>query len=390
MDWLTKKKTGINILYFSDVHMLHPRVRSRDIADRLQKLILNVIKHHVLDYIIIAGDFYDESGYLPDEDVFVVEEFIRVLIHLCAHNHIKLRILEGTPSHDRKQSRHFVKVNNFLSGKEKADLKYIETLDIVKEEDGSTWLYVPDEWHHDPDVVWKQVRDRLNQEGLTQVDFSVTHGMYKHHVPHGLDLKAHDPDRYLDITRYYVDNGHIHTKSVYKDRFITNGSPDRLAMGEEESKGIWMAHVSSHSRMEDKLFFFENKEATYMVTLDIKEHTFERSKEVIESHCHPTERRFIRLEISEELYSQGLMSYFQDLYPNIVWTKKVTRNDNMQVSFLEALNAKVHNRPINANTIEDLFLEEARLRNVDENEVIDALAFLKSQPFYVSNLPLKG
>lgn len=379
MDWLTKKKTGIKALFFSDVHMLHPRVKSRLISERLSKLILKVVKEHQLDYLIIAGDFYDESGYLPDDDVFVVEEFIRFLIHVCASNGIKLRILEGTPSHDRKQSRHFVKVNNFLSGAEKADLRYVDALDIIKEEDGSTWLYVPDEWHHDPDVVWQQVRDRLNQEGLTQVDFSVTHGMYLHHVPYGLDLKAHDPDRYLDITRLYVDNGHIHTKSVYKDRFITNGSPDRLAMGEEESKGIWMVHVSPTSREEDKIYFFENEEATYMVTLDLKDHTFERSKEVIEEHCHPEQQRFIRLEITEEHYSQGLFSYFQELYPNIVWTKKVTRTDSNQGSFLDALNAKVIVRPINQQTIVDLLLEEALQQNIDEAGTKAALELLKQR-----------
>ncbi|QAX96680.1 hypothetical protein [Vibrio phage vB_VmeM-Yong MS31] len=370
--WTT---TGLKILFVSDIHLLHRRVKTADISSRLLRKLFKLIKVHELDYLVIAGDLFDAAQLLPEADVGDAQLFISMLLTFCQENNVKLRVLEGTPSHDRKQSSQFVTLNNHMVADKRTDLRYVETIDIITEEDGSTWLYVPDEIS-DPDSVWEMVRERLAQEGLESVDFAVTHGMYKHHVKQGLDITAHDPDAYLSIVDRYVNNGHIHTKSIYKKRFITNGSWDRLKQGEEEQKGLFVIEVSPLGIEHDKVHFYENEEATYMVTLDVTQHTFERTMEVVEEHCHPEERRFIRLLISESLYSEGVMQYFSDKYPNIVWDKQVERDDVPRASVMESFAMSTNQVTMTKDNADELLAEEMRMQGISEEEIEVTLVYL--------------
>lgn len=377
-------KTGkdVNILSLSDLHLFNKLTRTEFMTANLQREINEFILSIIcLDYLILAGDVFDEIRYWPDDEVYVARSWIRWLIGICNERGIKLRVMEGTSSHDRGQSRHFRDINEDLPESARADLKYIDTLEIVKEDDGLTFLYVPDEWHHDPDVVWEQVLEKMALAGVDKVDVSVTHGMYRHQLPRGIPdtVTAHDPDRYLSITNYYVLNGHIHSPRIYKKRHITNGSFDRIAQGEEEPKGMWHIKISMEGQEFDTVRFIKNRNAMVMVTVDTRGMDIIAAKAAIAEWCVEDERRFIRVHIDYELYADGLLQHYVDTYPMIVWRQKVERSGNKASDAILSSEALPTYEPMNSRTIRDQLSLAMRSNGVSEEEIQSALLILEHE-----------
>jgi hypothetical protein len=74
---------------------------------------------------------------------------------------------------------------------------------------------------------------------------------------------SHDESLYLDIVKYYIHIGHIHTPSIF-DRILAQGSFDRLAHNEEEDKGgIFVKLIKDH---ESEFIFVRNKHAMLFKT----------------------------------------------------------------------------------------------------------------------------
>ena len=118
-----------------------------------------------------------------------------------------------------------------------ADIEYKIMLCIEYiERFGINILYIPDEWMHEPDDIWKDVQRELNEKGLTQVDFALMHGAFNYQLPSHVPVPTHVPERYLAIVKHYIFIGHIHKHSQH-ERILAAGSFDRLTHGEEENKG---------------------------------------------------------------------------------------------------------------------------------------------------------
>jgi len=142
---------------------------------------------------------------------------------------ICLRVLEGTPSHDRRQSRQF-KIVKALLGIE-MDLKYVDTLSIEHNEKfDCTFLYLPDEWRGCNEQTKEEVKRLLVQHNLESVDFAFMHGSFPHQLPNIKHIPVHDPEFYLSIVNKYIFIGHIHVMSQY-ERILAQGSlKDSLIM----------------------------------------------------------------------------------------------------------------------------------------------------------------
>lgn len=173
----------INIASISDIHLGHPRTNTYLIVENLYKAFPDNEETAKLDLILLAGDVFDRLLTLPQEEVDAIQMWIAHLLYVCEKYNIILRVLEGTPSHDWKQSRQFANINAAM--KKPANLKYVEVLSIetIEELGGLTVLYVPDEWNHDANVTRQQVIDLLKQHGLEKVDVACMHGAFDYQLP---------------------------------------------------------------------------------------------------------------------------------------------------------------------------------------------------------------
>lgn len=254
----------LNILEMGDIHLGHRRTSTHHIIENLNKVLNDTAMMTQTDLFIIAGDLFDRLLPLSNPDVSLCHRWIHRLFAVCHRYDITLRVLEGTPSHDNRQPSMMLDVLS-ATGIE-VDFKYVDTLSIEYIEKFDTRiLYIPDEWNPSCDKTLEEVKDLMTDQGLTQVDFAVMHGQFDCQLPEHLlkIIPHHNSKAYLDLVKYLIYIGHVHTSSVH-DRIIAAGSFDRLSHGEEEDKGYTFTTVFESGQFD--LTFKVNEHAKKYVT----------------------------------------------------------------------------------------------------------------------------
>lgn len=261
-------------LTLSDIHLGARSTTAREILDHLEKFFDGFTAKSQfcsVDAIFIAGDLWDDTIEFSSDVLRLFIPFARRFLGWCARNTIAVRVLEGTPRHDRKQSSTFSEIASLVDST--LDFKYIPTLSIeYLDALRMHVLYVPDECRPKADAVAESISDLLYEHKLEKVDIAIMHGMFRYQmdqipVSNELKNKVHNEQWYLDHVRYYINIGHIHTHSQY-DRIVAQGSFDRLRHGEEEPKGAIL--VKEITPGEFGHFFIENPLAKIYKTIDVK------------------------------------------------------------------------------------------------------------------------
>lgn len=226
----------IRIAETGDVHTVHPTTPTRKVLGTMRENF-NRETLKDIDWLILAGDFFDHLHGADSPEISEVQLFIAELEWICADYGIMLTVLRGTPSHDAGQEILFQTVKEV--GAIPVDLDLVTTLSIKYiERFGIHVLYVPDEWHSGIEGTWLEIQDLLKEHGIEKVDFAVMHGAFTHQLPEIVAAKGicHDPERYLSIVKHYIFINHVHQFSQYQ-RILASGSPERLCHGDEVDKG---------------------------------------------------------------------------------------------------------------------------------------------------------
>lgn len=257
-------------LVLSDIHLGSRNTTAKEILKNLTDYFEDFSdsgRFTTIDVLFIAGDLFDDtiqfsSGVIGD----FVAWFDR-LLRWCSRNHVTLRILEGTPRHDRAQGATVVSLAEL--SKEPVDLRYIPALSIEHmEELGLTVLYVPDECRPTAEAVERDVEQLFLEHRVDKVDIAIMHGMFKYQlgtIP--MNAKVHDEAFYLDRVRNYISIGHVHQHSQFS-RIVAQGSFDRLSHGDEAAKGGVL--IKEIKPGEWAHFFIENPGAKIYKTVEVK------------------------------------------------------------------------------------------------------------------------
>jgi len=256
----------VRYLVFSDVHFGHRINPTASIVDNIYRLVSQYQKQS-LDIIFIAGDLFDRLIDNSMSDNREVHIWMCWLLRFCEENKIRLRVLEGTRSHDRGQSSQFETIHHIAQTS--LDYRYIPYLHIEHMEDlGITVLYLPDEWNEDPKVTYRQVCSLMESSQLSQVDIAIMHGQFGYQLKQAPPtIPKHQESDYLSIVKYYIHIGHVHSYSQF-EKIIAQGSIDRLAHGEEEPKGMVYAEIRKDGSKEHH--FIVNKAAMVFKTIRVK------------------------------------------------------------------------------------------------------------------------
>jgi DNA repair exonuclease SbcCD nuclease subunit len=308
----------------SDLHLGHRQTLAAEIIRHLGPFFNHYRPRQDLDILFLAGDVFDRLLTYPMDEVVETTFWAAQLLRYCAANGIRLRVLKGTPSHDWEQSRLFETLAQALEVP--VDLKYVRTLYIEYMEDLDFYvLYVPDEYHPDPAVTFKEVQALMARLGLSQVDIAVMHGQFNYQLPPGATrIPRHQEADYLGIVRHFISIGHVHTFSVY-DRIIAQGSFDRTAHGEEGPKGGVECYIRPDGQ--DEYYFIENTEAKPYKTVPITSKTFERGLEALKkaTAALPPDAR-VRIRAKKDNPVILAFDEVKKAFPFFVWSK-VTAED---------------------------------------------------------------
>ena len=311
----------LKICTISDVHLGHKRNSTESIIASLDKNFLGNPDVAKVNIIFIAGDLFD--GLLAPtapEKALIYLWFYR-LARFCAKHSIVLRILEGTPSHDWKQSEIFTTLH--VITETGIDFKYVKTLSIeYMEQFGVNVLYMPDEWRHTAEETLHDVKELLKSKGLQKVDLGIFHGNFEYQLPAALTGKsAHNSDEYLSIVQGLIFIGHIHNSSRF-GRIVAQGSFDRLSHNEESPKGFVVASYDTETK-ENNVFFIENKDARIYNTYDVTglelqaamEYLTDKVRLLVSGSC-------VRVQANSDHPIFANMPAVMRISPLLVWTTK--------------------------------------------------------------------
>lgn len=349
-------KKLIKYLVLSDLHLGHRTNNTENIVNNLREYIHSNHKlFKTLQIIFIAGDIFDTLLSNNSKEYLLSIEWLTELLLYCKHNNIKLRILEGTPSHDWKQSK---TMNTIISKLNiDVDYKYIDTLHIEKMQDlGINVLYVPDEYKHKATETEDDINKLLIENELTQVDITIMHGCFHYQLPMIRLESNHNESYYLSITKYYISVGHIHSFSVY-DRILAQGSFDRLAHNEEEDKGGTVITISSTP----SFMFIKNELAKVYKTLHYEKYdmTTILSKLKKDINKLPVESN-IRIIVNASIHISKNIKVIKDLFKSYVIKITTDTKEKKQV---------IHRLLENTNMLESIEITPKNLEELLTTEI---------------------
>lgn len=354
-----------NIASASDIHLGHPNTTSEQVLKSLRRAFPDSEETGKLDVICLAGDIFDRSLQWPDPNVRKIVRWMHDFLRMCARRDIEVWIVEGTPSHDWRQSASFTAIND--NAKIGCKLTYVDTLSIEHfERWGIDVLFVPDEWHAEGDEVWRQVQQLLAGKGLEKVDYAVMHGAFDYQLPVvARSPSMHLPDRYLSVVRYWIFIGHIHIHSVY-DRILAHGSLDRLTHGEEEAKGHWRVWSGENG---DEVVFVENPVAKLYVTIDCSGLSLEQALEKLDQVREFPEDSAVRIQAVKGDAILSNLEVLRKQYKHITWNTKTVDQAVTQAKLLVDLREKYTQVSITSRNIVPMLMERVRMSTSDPRVV---------------------
>lgn len=222
-------------LVISDIHLAHRNTPTRHVIKNLYKYVLTKENSNI-DVFFIAGDLYDRLISVESQENRDIMRFIGRLLDYCYKYKIKLRMLKGTPGHEYDQAKIIGVMNKQRVNQ--VDYKYFDILDIehIVEFDKHV-LYIPDEWSSDHKLIESQIKERMNELGIVNVDIAILHSMFNYQVA-GIPYKGfrYDETYFLNLVKGYIIIGHVHDHSNF-DRIIAGGGFDRYRHSEDGDKG---------------------------------------------------------------------------------------------------------------------------------------------------------
>lgn len=359
-------KNKIKYLVLSDIHLGHSTNKAEYIIKNLREYF---IEYHKLlkdlDMIILAGDVFDKLLVTSSKDFILANEWLTELLLYCKSNNIILRILEGTPSHDWKQAKVITSIISKLNID--LDYKYIDTLYIEENiKLGISILYIPDEYKHDANDTYKDVLSLLKKHNLSKVDIAIIHGQFHYQLPMVKLITSHTEENYLNIVKYYISIGHIHTPSVY-ERILAQGSFDRLAHNEEEDKGGML--ITLYNNKDPEFLFLKNKHSMIFKTFRFKNESIEKILHTLDKDLkkYPI-RSNIRIITSNDDMLNKSHKELKERYP--YYNIKVERDKKENTTYrLVSKEIKIESFNIDSKNIKELLLKELAQYNLSKTDL---------------------
>ena len=382
-------KQPLRVASISDIHLGNTRCTTKEIIEKMKKFLLNDQFLSEIDLLFIPGDVFDDDISMKRVDCQEIVQWGLHLLNVCGKNNVIVRVVEGTPKHDRTQFKNIIAQNEGILeckkaqhplGLHSADIKYFSKITIDRIESlGIDVLYIPDEANHHSADTLAQVHELLALKGLEQVDFIVMHGMFHYQgVPGAHQNTIHDEEEYIRLCRKSIFVGHIHQASVYKKRIFAQGSFDRNCHGDEKQKGFWKNTYRGNELTSSE--FIVNKDSKVFKTIRIDEFNIDEGVERVIEWCGKSvPGSCCRIQMESRKSAKEWEDHFVRGWPEFNWssigTKEISTNSAGvglivdEETFIPLI--------INENTILDLCKTRMLATEIHSDTLEIAMAILK-------------
>lgn len=353
-----------DVLTISDIHNGNRNTPGQFILQNLRILLGDFSTKDTnfpdLKLILIAGDFWDDTVHVSDRVITDVLVFWHLFCKWCIYKGITVRLLEGTPRHDRQQNRLLVTYTeqNFPE----LDFKFFDDIKVeIHQKLNLSLLYIPDECRPTADQVYLDACHEVHTvHGLDQVDIGVMHGMFQYQlgtIP--MNHKVYREDQWLQLVRGFITIGHIHNRSFY-ERIFAQGSFDRLRHGEEEPKGAY--YFQEKGKGEWIPIFIENKYAKIYKTFTIKKPLEESLPKLEKDLSHLPKESHVRIKAKTGHPILESLPELRKRFPFLIFTKDF--DDKEKPKKAAEIFKQVHRETVilNKSTINQAILDEIQVK----------------------------
>lgn len=354
-------------LVISDIHLGHPINKTPYIVENLNKFFDTYSKDlKYINAIFIAGDIFDRLLVNSSHDYILASEWLTNIVNMCKTNKIKLRILEGTPSHDWKQAKLITSIINKLNIE--VDYLYIDTLTIEYLKNENLYiLYIPDEYKPKAETTLEEVKSKLKEYNIKQADIAIMHGQFHYQLPMIKLESSHTEEEYLNLVKHYISVGHIHTPSVYS-RILAQGSFDRLQHNEEENKGAMLITIFD-DKEQDTYKFLVNKNAMIFKTIKFEDEPLDKiinkTKKILDKLPLFSN---VRLICNNEEYLNTAVKTLAKEYTGIRLKAERIKKNNQVVKLIKK-EIIDNSLVITKDNIKELLFKEIEKHNLNNEEI---------------------
>lgn len=328
----TKTPGKFRFVSLGDVHLGHHQTSTTKIIENLDRYCTNDTVLKDVDMLIITGDLYDRLLHNADDNVHHINAWITRLLYRCAYLDVVLRIVEGTPSHDREQPRFFLE--QAANAKIELDLHYASRLEIEYiARFGIHVLYIPDKWRADTTETYNEAQLEMKKLGLDKVDFVIMHGAFEYQLPSIVKEPTHDSTDFLAMVRYFILIGHVHLRTRL-DRILAAGSYDRICHGEELPKGYYDVTVIDEDT--STVTFVPNLGAKRYDTIEcVGLETKEVNVKIRKAIAGLPKGSAVRIKAAPTDPAAGDMSEWMLEFPHYEWSFTAVKDDTRKPSVLD-------------------------------------------------------
>lgn len=365
---------------FHDIHLLHHNTTTEDILSRLLDEF-TLEKMMGVNIVYFPGDLFDRGVPYADSRISDVKMVFVEMMHICSQTKTKVRLLEGTPSHDSRQGAQLASLIKTM--KIDVDFRYVDDMEIEYISDfDMTVMYVPDEWAS-RDEMYLKARSLLQEHQLDKVDFIIGHNQftYQFHPRIRAKISALNEEHWNDMVKHTAYFGHVHKRSTYK-KIEVAGSFDRLVHGEEDPKGYLEGRYYDEHHQE--IIFHENKKADLYLTLPFPEEDYlnpETLNQFIQECLKPNlEQPISRFNIRIQYQKQACSSYVKQVLsqltkicPTARFTELYTPSQTEEITLEETNTKPIEYLSITPQNIVRLIEEQYTDETVEEQQEIKQL-----------------
>lgn len=221
-----------------------------DLYNELQ-MFLDYIDKKDIDFIVILGDWFDRKLNMNSKDAKYSTICFERICQIAMNNNIKVRMIQGTESHDNNQ----LEILEILAKNKHIDFKVFYEVGEEELFPNFNVLYVPEEYITSFDDKYgkymNNTYDMIFGHGVIQeVKFAAYLQQTEKTMKKAPIFKS---NMLMSICDGPIFFGHVHTRDVFHDRVYYVGSYSRWMFGEEEDKGFYTV------KYDDKTKEFETK-----------------------------------------------------------------------------------------------------------------------------------
>lgn len=367
----TKQPGVFKYLSLGDVHLGHRSTPTNLVIRNLDLTITDDLLKEV-DMLIITGDLFDRQLNNGDLVVHQINRWITMLMLRCAAYNVMIRIVEGTPSHDREQSQFFTEqrinaaIDVDLHYSKNLSIEYIEKLDAY-------FLYVPDKHNPSTDVTLAEVRKLMSDMNIEKVDFAIMHGAFSYQLPAIVPEPTHKEDEYLNLVKHQILIGHVHLMTI-NDRILAAGSFDRICHNDESPKGMFKVTVKDNGDWER--VFIENIGAKKYLTLECHGMDTKQLNYAIKEFIKDLDKgSSIRLRCNPNDVASGDIEFYKKEFVHLDWQVTVDKTESKKNTVAETFNAFDMSKfkDITKDSIKELLVPELAKLAKDEAAIMRCL-----------------